>query len=46
MSPAGFEIDDEAVVRCVFGVVVAPAGRAWLVPRLNMPFDLVFEVKR
>ena len=42
MGPAGFEIEDEAVVRFVFGVVVAPAGRAWLVPGLNMPFDVVF----
>jgi hypothetical protein len=46
MSPAGFEIDDEPVVRFVVGAVAAPAGRAWLGAGVNMPLYLVFEVKR
>jgi len=46
MSPAGFEIDDESVVWFVFGAVAAPAGRAWLLAGVSVPFDLAFEVRR
>jgi hypothetical protein len=46
MSSAGFEIDNEALVRLVVGVVVAQASGAWLVPGVDMPFHLVLEVTR
>ncbi|MBV8988315.1 MAG: hypothetical protein JO372_07105 [Solirubrobacterales bacterium] len=46
MSPAGFEIDDEPVVQLVFGVVVAQAGGACLVPIEDMPFHFVYGVER
>jgi hypothetical protein len=46
MSPAGYEIDEEAVVRVVFRVVVAQAGGACLVPSVDVPFHFVYGVQR
>ena len=46
MSLAGFEIDDEPVVRFVVEAVAARASGACLVRGVNMPVHLMFEVKR
>jgi hypothetical protein len=46
MSSAGFEIDNEALVRFVVGVVVAQTSGAWVAPGVDTRFHLVREVKR
>ena len=43
MSPAGSEIDDEALARFVSGAVVA---QAVLWPGVDLPLHLAFEVRR
>ncbi len=46
MSPAGSEIDDEALARFVSGAVVAQAGGVLLWPGVDVPLHLAFEVRR
>jgi hypothetical protein len=46
MSPAGSEIDDEALARLVSGAVVAQAAGVWLLPGVGVPLRLAFEVRR
>jgi hypothetical protein len=46
MSPAGSEIDDEALARLVSGAVVAQAAGVWLLPGVGVPLHLAFEVRR
>ena len=46
MSPAGFEIDDEAVARFRVRAVVAHADGVLLWPGVDRPFHLAFEVRR
>jgi hypothetical protein len=45
LSPAGSEIDDEALARLVSGAVVAQAAGVWLLPGVDVPLRLAFEVR-